>query len=153
MARYTLTKSYSEIAETYGLFQNITGNADIEVTDDVNQSGIVIKPFQSVVIHQKVFARKIGIAGNSILAVLPFTDSVNASSSEEDSSTPTNDSSSFEAYDDLFSANPNFAKPPPHCPPLSVQETPSHYLVSVSKDSLNHQKKFVLQFEDKLKGR
>ena len=48
MARYNLTKNYSEIAENYGLFQNVTGNADIEITDDVNNSGIVLKPFQTV---------------------------------------------------------------------------------------------------------
>ena len=90
MARYNLTKNYSEIAENYGLFQNVTGNADIEITDDVNNSGIVLKPFQTVVIHQKVFARKIGIAGNCVLAVLPFQDYVAAQTSDDDTGSTEN---------------------------------------------------------------
>ena len=90
MARYNLTKNYSEIAENYGLFQNVTGNADIEITDDVNNSGIVLKPFQTVTIYQKVFARKIGIAGNCVLAVLPFQDYVAAQTSDDDTGSTEN---------------------------------------------------------------
>ena len=145
MAKYNLTKNYTEIVETYGLFQNVTGNADIEITDDVNDSGIVLKPFQTIVIHQKVFARKIGIAGNCVLAVLPFQNDT-AQSSNDDTGT-TESSQTFDVYDDLFAAHSKCGK----SPPLSVQETPSHYLVSVSKDSLKGQNKFLLQFDERKK--
>lgn len=151
MARYNLTKNYSEIAENYGLFQNVTSNADIEITDDVNNSGIVLKPFQTVTIYQKVFARKIGIAGNCVLAVLPFQDYIAAQTSDDDTGStenPQGTSKIFEVYDDLFATHSNCGKPPP----LSVQETPSHYLVSVSKDSLKGQNKFLLQFDERKKG-
>ncbi len=44
MARYTLTKNYTEIAESYGVFQNSSGNAEIEITNDVAKAGIILRP-------------------------------------------------------------------------------------------------------------
>ena len=154
MARYTLTKNYTEIAESYGVFQNSSGNAEIEITNDVAEAGIILRPFQMATISQKVYARKIGNAGACLLTVLPLQklwDTPNAvppkryDDTEAESDT---DTSTVDAYDDLFSGKQH--KPP--MPPLSVQETPTHYLVSVSKDSLKHQNKFLLQFDDRQKG-
>ena len=144
MARYTLTKNYAEITESYGVFQNSSGNAEIEITNDVAEAGIILRPFQTVTISQKVFARKIGNAGACLLTVLPLQklwDTPNAvPPKRSDDTDAESDTSTVDAYDDLFSGD----KPP--MPPLSVQETPTHYLVSVSKNSLKHKKKFLLQF-------
>ena len=71
--RYTLTKNYSEITESYGVFQNSSGNAEIEITANIEEAGIILRPFQTVTISQKVFARKIGNAGACVLTVLPKT--------------------------------------------------------------------------------
>ena len=157
MARYTLTKNYTEIAESYGVFQNSSGNAEIEITNDVTEAGIILRPFQTAMINQKVYARKIGNAGACLLTVLPLQklwDTPNAvppkrsDDTEAESDTSANDISTVDAYDDLFSGKQH----KPHMPPLSVKETPTHYLVSVSKDSLKHQNKFLLQFDDRQKG-
>ena len=157
MARYTLTKNYSEIAESYGVFQNSSGNAEIEITNDVAEAGIILRPFQIATISQKVYARKIGNAGACLLTVLPLQklwDTPNAvpPKRSDGENTDAEDGVSVEAYDDLFSGEncPHHKKPP--MPPLSVQETSTHYLVSVSKDSLKHQNKFLLQFDDRQKG-
>ena len=152
MARYTLTKNFSDIAETYGLFQNASGNADIEITNDVGEAGIILRPFQTVVVNQKVFARKIGNnAGACLLQVLPFRELYATTSNENSSSVTTNDADvTFDDYGNLFlnhRAPPTFGNKP-----LSVEETPTHYLVSVSKDSLKGQNKFLIQFDEK-KGR
>lgn len=156
MARYTLTKNYSEIAESYGVFQNSSGNAEIEITNDVAEAGIILRPFQMVTISQKVFARKIGNAGACLLTVLPLQklwDTPNAvPPKRSDDTDAESDTSTVDAYDDLFSGEHCPHQRKPTMPPLSVQETPTHYLVSVSKDSLKHQNKFLLQFDDRQKG-
>ena len=154
MARYTLSKNFSEIAETYGIFQNASGNTDIEITDDVNSSGIILRPLHSVTINQKVFARKVGSnVGACILQVLPFREFYHTSDSESSNTIEdtVNEDSTFDYYDNFFH---NKHRAPPHfgSEPLSVQETPHHYLVSISKDSLKGQNKFLIQFDDK-KGR
>ena len=111
MPRYTLTKNYLEIAESYGLFQNLSANSDIEITENVDAAGIILKPFHTAIINQKVYARKIGNAGSCPLAVLPFQ---------------------------------KLCENPTAIPPLSIRD-----LVSVSKDSLGNQNKFLIQFDDK----
>ena len=151
MSRYTLTKDYTEIAESYGVFQNASGNAEIEITNDVTEAGIILKPFKTVTIEQKVFARRIGNAGACLLNVLPLqklcenTTAVPPKRCDdtEDSDTTT---LNVDVYDDLFSDTPK-----PRRPPLSVKETSTHYVVSVSKDSLKNQNKFLLQFDDRKK--
>ena len=54
MSRYTLNKNYPKI------------------TNDVNEAGIILRPFQSVIVNQKVYARKLGNAGVCLMTVLPF---------------------------------------------------------------------------------
>ncbi len=149
MARYTLNKNFSDIAETYGLFQNASGNADIEITNNVGETGIILRPFQTVTVNQKVFARKIGNnAGTCLLQVLPFSELSESANTETSSSVATNDADlTFDDYGNLFL---NHRAPP--CfgnEPLSVEETPTHYLVSVSKNSLKGQNKFLIQFDNK----
>ena len=83
MRKYILTKDFQEISETYGLFQNLSGDANIEITNNTNEQGILLKPFQKVTLNQKVYARKLaGGGGTAQLIVLPFK---NISDSEADS--------------------------------------------------------------------
>lgn len=95
MKKYILTKDYLEIAETYGIFQNLSGDANIEVTNNSNEQGILLKPFQKVTIRQKVYARKVGGGGTAQLMVLPF--STETDSEGEDL---TDDYSAAESYVD-----------------------------------------------------
>lgn len=147
MAKYTLTKNYLELAETYGVLQNQSGDGNVEVTNDKDKPGIILKPFKTLIFNQKIFARKTGNTGTCQLAVLPFktqSDSVADDTGGTDDESDSDDEIDIDGYDDFFT-NHKPHKPPP----LSVQETPSHYLVSVSKDSLKHQNKFLIQFDDK----
>ena len=149
MARYTLSKNFSEIAETYGIFQNASGNTDIEITNDVNSAGIILRPFHTVMINQKVFARKIGNnVGACLLQVLPFRELYDTSDAETSTTVENtvNEDATFDDYDNFFH---NKHRAPPHfgSEPLSVQETPHHYLVSISKESLKGQNKFLIQFD------
>ena len=92
------------------------------------------------------------------LLVISTTYSVIIDVIEEDSESTAADESStndendaiLDEYGDLFSHEP-------HCHrhkmmPLAVKETPHHYLVSISKESLKGQSKFLIQFDDKEKG-
>lgn len=72
MARYTVTKNYAEITEEYGVLQNLTGDANIEITNDISQAGIILKPFKTLMLSQKIYARKVGNVGTSVLAVMPY---------------------------------------------------------------------------------
>ena len=72
MKKYILTKDFLEIAETYGIFQNLSGDANIEITNNTNEQGILLKPFQKVTINQQIYARKLGGGGTAQLMVLPF---------------------------------------------------------------------------------
>lgn len=147
MTKYTLTKNYSEIAETYGVMQNLSSDANIEVTDNTDDAGIVLKPFQTLNFYQKLYARKIGNTGTCSLAVLPFQDAADEKSTAADESSSTDESDNIlDEYGDLFLHEPK------HChktPPLAVKELPHHYLVSISKESLKGQSKFLIQFDDK----
>lgn len=148
MARYTLNKNYSEIAETYGVFQNASGNAEIEITNDINEAGIILRPFHSVIVNQKVYARKLGNAGACLMTVLPFRelwsdpDAVPPKRCDDEQAEDAGDVT-FDEYGNLFLHDKH------RSPPLSVQETPNHYLVKVSKESLKGQNKFLIQFDDK----
>ena len=147
MTKYTLTKNFSEITETSGVMQNLSSDANVEVTDNTDDAGIVLKPFQTLNFSQKLYARKIGNTGTCSLAVLSFQSSADDESiiADENSSSD-EDNTNFDEYNDLFSHSP-------HChhktPPLSVKETPHHYLVSISKESLKGQNKFLIQFDEK----
>ena len=148
MTKYTLTKNFSEITETSGVMQNLSSDANIEVTDNTDDAGIILKPFQTLNFSQKLYARKIGNSGTSNLAVVPFRveEDIESTAADESSANDENDAI-LDEYGDLFSHSP-------HChhhkmTPLSVKETPQHYLVSISKESLKGQNKFLIQFDEK----
>lgn len=153
MARYTVTKNYAEIAEKYGVLQNLTGDANIEITNDISQAGIILKPFKTLMFSQKIYARKVGNVGTSVLAVMPYKklwedpDAVPPKRCDDESTEEESSDVTFDEYGDLF-----LRKQKSNAPPLEVQETSTHYVVTVSKDSLQGQNKFILQFDDKKKG-
>lgn len=179
MAKYILTKNYSEIVETYGVFQNLSGDANIEITADINEQGILLKPFQKILLNQKVYARKTFGAGTCLLIVLPFkttddnTESNSGTSAEnQDTSQATNYSQNpYEDFDDKFfyenykrrQPPPQYFSPPPPPPPPhfmddaptnspSMVENDNFYMLKIPKNSLQGQKKFVIQLADYLKG-
>lgn len=99
--RIQLTKDFRKVSTSYGLFQNLSGDANIELTENVQSDGIILRPFQIVTVNRTVWARKISGAGTGVLAVLPFVDS-------EETSDETSD-------DDTSEVNPPLP-PPPHPP-------------------------------------
>ena len=165
MKKYILTKDFLEISETYGLFQNLSGDANIEITNNTNEQGILLKPFQKVTIRQKVYARKVAGGGTAQLMVLPFsTDSDSEEIDEE------NYSYSGESYVDENLNRPrrnrrNFShdwqrpreQPPPNFPfpPVNPYDTSpavvdcnEFYMLRIPKNSLNGQNKFLVQIND-----
>ena len=101
--RIQLTRDFRKIATSYGLFQNLSGDANIELTESVQSEGIVLRPFQIVTVNRTVWARKLSGAGTGVLAVLPFADS---------------DDTSDETSDDGETSSETVApQPPPHRPP------------------------------------
>ena len=144
MTKYLVNKNFSAINESCGLIQNLSNDSNVEISDDTSQPGIILKPFQFFYFNQKIFARKIGNSGSASLIVLPFDTVSSGVSSDTDSTVTdsTDDSGDFvvDCYDDFFSNQ--------HDQPLSVSETPSHFIVRVSKDSLQHQNKFLIRFDD-----
>ncbi len=168
MAKYILNKNFLELNETYGVIQNLSGDSNIEITHDTSEQGILLKPFQILNINRKVYARKANGAGTAQLVILPFAAETDSSGEDylDENLVDSNSSSAVNNYDspyadfenDFFPKKPR-GRPriqPPALPPfpfepnkpLSVNETPTHYLVSVSKDSLQGQKKFLIQFND-----
>ncbi|MBR1645896.1 MAG: hypothetical protein IJ685_03865 [Selenomonadaceae bacterium] len=102
--RITLTRDYRKIATSYGLFQNLSGDSNIELTENVQSEGIILRPFQIVTVNRTVWARKLSGAGTGVLAVLPFVDS--------DDSDETSDNA-----DDTSEVKPHYPPPPLHHPP------------------------------------
>lgn len=101
--RIQLTRDFRKIATSYGLFQNLSGDANVELTEDVRNEGITLRPFQIVTVNRTVWARKLSGAGTGVLAVLPFADS---------------DDTSDETSDDGETSSETVApQPPPHNPP------------------------------------
>ena len=115
--RVTLTRDYRKIAVTYGLFQNLSGDANIELTEDVNSDGIVLRPFQIVAVNRTVYARKVSGAGTAALAILPFVD---AEETDE-----TDGETSGDTADETDSALPAYNPPPkPPAPPKHPHHDP-----------------------------
>ena len=109
--RIQLTRDFRKIATSYGLFQNLSGDANVEITENVQNEGIILRPFQIVTVNRTVWARKISGAGTGVLAVLPFVDS------EETSDEETSD----DTDGDTSEGKPPPPPPPPpphHHPPL-----------------------------------
>ena len=161
MRKYILTKDFQEISETYGLFQNLSGDANIEITNNTNEQGILLKPFQKVTLNQKVYARKLaGGGGTAQLIVLPFN-------SEADSTEEIDGGENYYS-ENYFDENLNRPRknrrsypreqPPPFppMPPMFPQDnsTPAvvdcngFYMLKIPKDSLNGQNKFLVQIND-----
>ena len=99
--RIQLTKDFRKVSTSYGLFQNLSGDANIELTENVQSDGIILRPFKIVTVNRTVWARKVSGAGTGVLAVLPFVDS-------EETGDETSD-------DDTSDINP-LLPPPPHPP-------------------------------------
>ena len=163
MKKYILAKDFLEIAETYGIFQNLSGDANIEITDNTNEQGILLKPFQKIMIRQKVYARKATGGGTAQLMVLPFaTVSDSYDEVEEDNY------SYGENYIDENFNRPRKNKnrysyewqrpreqpppPPPMFPPdisnPAVVDCGGFYMMRIPKDSINGQNKFLVQIND-----
>ena len=78
--RYTLTNEYVKLKETGGIIQNVSNDANIEISDNTDTQGLVLRPFALVTIEQAVYARKFSGNGTCTLAVLPFTTSASSGS-------------------------------------------------------------------------
>lgn len=172
--RYTLTKDFTKIPSTAGLFQNVSGDANIELTNDISQQGILLKPFQTVNIDTAVYARRISGGGTCTLAVLPFGEvaNTNENSDGETTETPATDTTS-QATNDYY----NFPAPPkpqmnpyfggnifngkpenkPHFPPQPKFPPPNFkeegLTIKIPPEALaNGQTKFVVELPDRKKG-
>lgn len=164
MKKYILTKDYLEISETYGIFQNLSGDANIEITNNSNEQGILLKPLQKVTIRQKVYARKAAGGGTAQLMVLPFNseetvDEENYSDEEtyyEESYKPRKHRHRNEySYDwrrprEQPPIPPNFPFPPvnPYDKSPAVADCDGFYMLRIPKESLNGQNKFLVQISD-----
>lgn len=165
MKKYILTRDFLEIAETSGVIQNLSGDANIEITDAKNEQGILLKPFQKMTIRQKVYARKVsGGGGTAQLVVLPFN-----STNDSDSVSGDDEDEDYFSYDENY-FDENFNRPhkkhrhhhdwkkyfPPFPPPFfppdisnpAVVDCNDFYLLRVPKDSLNGQNKFLVTIND-----
>lgn len=147
LKKYILTKDFVEIAETYGIFQNLSGDANIEITNNTNEQGILLKPFQKLTIYQKVYARKITGSGTAQLIVLPFNE-YGDDFDEEIFNRPHR--KPFHNDHPCDCRRPHEPPPPPPVFPFPPDENPAaiehenFYVVKVPKDSLNGQKKFIV---------
>lgn len=178
--RYTLTKDFTKIKTVKGILQNVSGGADIEITDDIAQQGLLLKPLQTVNINTTVYARRLSGGGTCALAVLPFADSANVTDGE----TPDGDTTETEntATDTTGQTTENYPhyhhhehKPPmppyfsgnifggkpehkPHFPPPSPNFPPPNpkedgLIIKIPPEALaNGQTKFVVELPDRKKG-
>lgn len=163
--RYVLSKDFSLIKTSYGLFQNVSGDANIEITNDTNEQGILLKPFQTVEINTQVYARRISGGGTCALAVLPFGDSDVAddeTSSDETTSTETpatSDNSDYHGHIphgnpyDVFDNNFFHDKQKPHFPPPPPKPPEDGLTIRIPQEFIDKgQRKFVVELPDRKKG-
>ena len=165
MKKYILTKDFLEIAETYGIFQNLSGDANIEISDNSNEQGILLKPFQKITINRQVYARKIGGGGTAQLIVLPFS----ADSNSEEITGGETYSYSENYFDENLNRprknknrnsydwqRPREQPPPSFLPPMfppdisnpAVVDCDGFYMLRIPKNSLNGQNKFLVQINN-----
>lgn len=129
--RIQLTRDFRKIATSYGLFQNLSGDANVELTEDVRNEGITLRPFQIVTVNRTVWARKLSGAGTGVLAVLPFADS-------DDTSDETSD-------DGETSGETVTPQPPPHHHP--PHDDADSYVIKIPRALVDSgQSKFVVDF-------
>lgn len=174
--RVTLTREYRKIATTYGLFQNLSGDANIELTEDVQNDGIILRPFQIATVNRTVYARKVSGPGTGVLAVLPFVDAEETEETDDETSGDTTDEtdSALPAYNpppkpplpprhphhvcadpyDCFGRE-DFPKPPPphgdwhhgHRPPPPPDSDADKYVIKIPRELVDRgQNKFVVDF-------
>lgn len=159
--RVTLTKDYRKLSMSYGLIQNISGDANVELTASVDSDGIILKPFQVVTVNRIVYARKISGVGAGALAILPFED---AQESDGEENTDTTGETDF-----AEEIPPRKPMKPPHIPhdpyacfehcdfphePRSFQghRPPPHddsdgYVIKIPRELVDRgQNKFVVDF-------
>ena len=165
--RVTLTRDYRKISASYGLFQNLTPDANIELTENVQSEGIILKPFQTVMINRTIYARKLSGAGVGVLAILPFADAEESSDGETSDDTGETDFTEETAPPlppkprppipphhvhanpyDCFGHEP-FPKPPPgfdgHRPPPPHDD--DGYVIQIPRELVERgQRKFVVEF-------
>lgn len=171
--RYVLTKDFTKINVAAGLFQNVSGDAHIEITNDISQQGIILKPWQTVNIAATVYARRLSGGGTCALAVLPFTETANAEENSDgettntetpatDTTSQTSDYYNFPApppkppmnpfyggniFDGKPGHKPHF--PPPHFPPKKDEGL----TIKIPPEALaNGQTKFIVELPDRKKG-
>lgn len=87
--RYVLTKDFTKIPANEGILQNVSGDANIELTNDIAQQGILLKPFQTVNIGGTVYARRVSGGGTCALVVLPFAETATADENPDGETTNT----------------------------------------------------------------
>ena len=154
--RIQLTKDFRKVGTSYGLFQNLSGDANVELTENVNSDGIILRPFQIVTVNRTVWARKVSGAGTGVLAVLPFVDSddddSDDDSSDDDSGNDSDGNSSDNHHPPLPPPPiPHCPPPPPHCPPPPPHPHPHDdadaYVIKIPRALVERgQNKFVVDF-------
>ena len=159
--RIQLTRDFRKIATSYGLFQNLSGDANVELTESVQSEGIILRPYQIVTVNRTVWARKLSGAGTGVLAVLPFADSDETSDETSDDETsgettapalppppphrppPHNPPPPKPVFVDPCVCEP-FPKPPPHHPPHDDADS---YVIKIPRALVDSgQSKFVVDF-------
>ena len=161
--RVTLTKDFRKISTSYGLFQNLSGDADVELTENAQSEGIILRPFQIVTVNRTVWARRRSGMGTGVLAVLPFVDSEETSDENSDNDTNGDTSENNPPLPppppprppappcECFEHEP-FPKPvPPHCPPPPHHHPPhddaDSYIIKIPRALVESgQNKFVVDF-------
>lgn len=121
--RLTLTDDYRKIGMAYGLFQNLSTTANIELSEDPQQEGVILKPSQIAMISRPVYARKSSGATKAILAILPFADSGEQYFEEHEPPTST------------------------HRHECSPRDEPEAYVIKIPRELIERgQHKFIVEF-------
>lgn len=121
--RLTLTDDYREIGMSNGLIQNLSTAANIELSEDPQQEGVILKPSQIVMISRPIYARKSSGTTKAILAVLPLADS---------------NEFCFEEHEPPTS---------PHCHECSPRDEPEAYVIKIPRELIERgQHKFIVEF-------
>lgn len=179
--RYILTKDFKLIKTDAGLYQNVSGDANIEITDDPKVQGILLKPFQTVTVSGKIYARRVSGGGNCALAVLPFSNFASTETPTETNeggetnsetetapvaepvSEPDNSchchkppANPYDVFDNNFfngEYKPHFPPPKPPMPPIRQFDEGEDLILRIPKSALDKgQKKFVVELPDRKRG-
>ena len=155
--RIQLTKEFSKVSTSYGLFQNLSGDANIELTENVQSEGIILRPFQIVTVNREVWARKVSGAGTGVLAVLPFVDSDETSDDETSDNEETSGENQSTQLPRLphHPPKPSVPQKPHDCferekfppPPHHPHDDGDNYVIKIPRALVERgQNKFVVDF-------